>query len=55
MVESLENTKKLENRIIQMYMSKMNITQKELEEQLRRDVVWDAQTCLEKGLVDEVI
>jgi ATP-dependent protease ClpP protease subunit len=31
------------------------MTIEEVEEQLKKDVYWDSATCLEKGLIDEII
>ncbi len=55
MVESLENSKQLMEHIKSYYISRTKITKEELEEQLKKDVTWNAQVCLEKGLVDEII
>ncbi len=37
------------------YIKKTTITSEELEEQLKKDVTWNAEKCLEKGFVDEII
>lgn len=55
MLESIENSKQLMEHIKSYYLSKTKISAAELEEQLKKDVTWNAQTCLEKGLVDEII
>jgi ATP-dependent protease ClpP protease subunit len=38
-----------------MYLNRTKMTAEELDEQLKKDVSWNAQMCLEKGLVDEII
>ena len=38
-----------------MYLEKTKISEDELNECLKRDVVWDAQICLDKCLVDEIL
>jgi ATP-dependent Clp endopeptidase proteolytic subunit ClpP len=55
MLESIENSKQLMEHIKSYYITRTKLTSAELEEQLKRDVTWNAQTCLEKGLVDEII
>ena len=55
MVESIENSKQLMEHIKSYYLTRTKITKEELEEQLKKDVTWNAQICLEKGLVDEII
>jgi ATP-dependent Clp protease protease subunit len=53
--ESLENSKQLMDHIKDYYVKRTKITAEELDEQLKKDVTWNAKTCLEKGLVDEII
>ena len=53
--ESLDNSKQLMEHIKNWYLSRTKMTEEELEEQLKKDVSWNAQMCLEKGLVDEII
>ncbi len=55
MVESVENSKQLMDHIKSYYIKRTKITAEELEEQLKKDVTWNAQMCLDKGLVDEII
>jgi len=52
---SFENSNKLMDHIKSMYLTKTKINAEELEECLKKDIAWDAQTCLQKGLVDEII
>lgn len=53
--ESLDNSKQLMEHIKNWYLSRTKMSSEELDEQLRKDVSWNAQICLEKGLVDEII
>ncbi len=55
MVESVENSKQLMDHIKSYYIKRTKVTAEELEEQLKKDVTWNAQMCLDKGLVDEII
>jgi ATP-dependent Clp protease protease subunit len=55
MCESVENSKQLMEHIKSYYVKKTKITAEELDEQLKKDVIWNAKTCLEKGLVDEIV
>jgi len=53
--ESLDNSKQLMDHIKSFYLTHTNMTAKELKKQLKKDLSWNAQMCLEKGLVDEII
>lgn len=53
--ESLDNSKQLMEHIKNWYLSRTKMSSEELDEQLRKDISWNAQMCLEKGLVDEII
>jgi len=53
--ESMENSKQLMDHIKEYYVKRTKLTADELDEQLKKDVTWNAKTCLEKGLVDEII
>lgn len=53
--ESLDNSKQLMEHIKNWYLKRTKMTSEELDEQLKKDVSWNAQMCLEKGLVDEII
>ena len=43
------------DHIKEFYVKRTKLTSEELDEQLKKDVTWNAKTCLEKGLVDEII
>ena len=53
--ESLENSKQLMDHIKSYYISRTKMTADELDEQLKKDISWNAEMCLQKGLVDEII
>lgn len=53
--ESLDNSKQLMEHIKSYYLTRTKMTSEELDEQLKKDVSWNAQMCFEKGLVDEII
>jgi ATP-dependent Clp protease protease subunit len=53
--ESFDNSKQLMEHIKSYYLSRTKMTSEELDEQLKKDISWNAQMCLEKGLVDEII
>ena len=55
MAEDIENSRDLMTHIRDYYVKYTNMSADELDEQLKRDVCWNAATCLEKGLVDEII
>lgn len=52
--ESFENSKQLMEHIKQYYVKKTLMTYEELDEQLKKDICWDADMCIKKGLVDEI-
>ena len=53
--DDYKNIKKTHERIKDMYEEKTNLTRKDLVKILKHDLDWDAEECLEKGLVDEII
>ena len=55
LAESLENSKQLMEHIKNWYLTRTKMSVEELDEQLKKDVSWNANMCLEKGLVDEII
>jgi ATP-dependent protease ClpP protease subunit len=55
LLESFNNSKELMEHIKSYYLERTKMTSEELDEQLKKDVCWNAQICLEKGLVDEII
>lgn len=53
--EEYLNLKKVMDHITGYYMKKTNITKKALEKILTKDIIWNAEECLEKGLVEEIL
>ena len=55
MEDDMENSKMLMEKIKKIYKEHTNIPKKELNNILKHDLWWEAEKCLEYGLVDEVI
>ena len=53
--DTMENNDRLMKMIIDIYEEHTKIPKKELDNLLKRDLWWDAETCLKYGLVDEII
>lgn len=53
--DDMANSELLMKKIKGIYQEHTKIPKKKLEEILKRDLWWDADTCLEYGLVDEII
>jgi ATP-dependent protease ClpP protease subunit len=53
--EDFENNKKFMEDIKQIYKDHSNVNRRKLNDILKHDVWWDAKTCLNCGLVDEII
>jgi ATP-dependent protease ClpP protease subunit len=49
------NLQKTHDQIKQIYVEKTTLKRKNLSKILKHDIDWDAKTCLENGLVDEII
>ena len=54
MEEEMTNLKKLMDKIKEIYKKYTKIKEEDLEEILKHDYWWDANYCLEVGLVDEI-
>lgn len=50
--EEMENLKKIMDHITSYYMSKTKLTKKNLEKLLARDVIWNAEECISRGVAD---
>ena len=48
------NLKRIMKHILKMYDEKTKIKKKDLEGILKKDMIWDIEECINKGLVDEV-
>ena len=55
MIDDMENNKTLMDAIYSIYTEKTKIPAKVLKEVLKKDLYFDAKTCLKYGLVDEII
>ena len=53
--DAIENNDRLMKMIIDIYAEHTKIPKKELNNLLKHDLWWDADTCLKYGLVDEII
>ncbi len=53
MEDEMENNKKIMRRIKKIYKAHTTIPPEEMKEILKHDMWWDAEKCLEMGLVDE--
>jgi len=55
LVDDMENNTKLMDMIKKLYQEYTKVPQKELDEILKHDLWWDAEKCLEYGLVDKIL
>ena len=55
MKDDMKNSELLMETIIKIYEEHTRIPKSELKDLLKRDLWWDANTCLDYGLVDEII
>ena len=53
--DNYTNSQDLMNCIRKYYVENSKISNEEIVDQLKQDIMWDATNCLEKGLVDEII
>jgi ATP-dependent protease ClpP protease subunit len=53
--DDMENNHLIMNKIKGIYEQYTKIPKKQLDEILKHDLWWDAQTCLNYGLIDEII
>lgn len=53
--DDMKNSTELMNRIKQIYVKHSKLSEKELNKILKHDLYWDADKCLEVGLVDEIL
>ena len=52
--EEYSNLKKLMDHIIDFYMERTLFKRKQLEKILKKDIIWNATECIEKGLIHDV-
>ena len=55
MKDDMKNSEMLMKKIKAIYTEHCRIPEKVLEDILKRDIWWDAETCLKYGLVDEIL
>ena len=53
--DDMKNNESLMEKIYNVYEAKTRIPKAKLKEVLKRDLWWDAETCLKYGLVDEIV
>ena len=53
--DNFDNCNNLMDHIKNYYIKNTKLTKEELDIQLVKDLTWNAETCLEKGLVDKII
>jgi ATP-dependent Clp protease protease subunit len=52
--EEYTNSKKLMEHIKKIYADNTKIKKKELDGLLKKDLIWDVEECIEKGLINEI-
>jgi len=52
--EEYTNSKKIMEHIKKIYADNTNIRKKELDGILKKDLIWNAEECMEKGLIQEI-
>ena len=55
MEDDMHNSKMLMKKIKNIYRQYTKIPEDKMDEILKHDIWWDAEQCLEYGLVDEII
>ena len=55
MKDDMKNSEMLMKKIIGIYEEHTNIPKSKIKDILKRDLWWDAKTCLKYGLVDDII
>ena len=55
MQDDMQNSEMLMEKIRNIYRKYTKIPKKELDNILKHDIWWEAEKCLEYGLVDELI
>ena len=53
--DELQNQEQLMNRIKDIYLERTELTEEKIDDLLKHDLWLNADTCLEYGLVDEII
>jgi len=55
MKDDMKNNEMLMSKIIKIYEEHTTIPKSKIKDILKRDIWWDAKTCLKYGLVDDII
>ena len=55
LVDDMDNNTKLMEMIKKLYKEYTKVPEDKLEEILKHDLWWDAETCLEYGLIDKIL
>ena len=55
MRDQYANVDKLMNSIVKFYVERTKLKEEDLRVTLSRDKYWDANECLEAGLIDEIL
>ncbi len=55
MQDDMKNSEMLMKKIKNIYREHCSIPKTVLEDILKHDIWWDAETCLKYGLVDEIL
>jgi ATP-dependent protease ClpP protease subunit len=53
--EEIQNLKKTMDHVMSLYINHTKIKQGQLEKILKKDGIWNAEECLQKGLVDAIL
>lgn len=53
--DAFDNSTVLNDHIKNYYIKNTKLTKEELDEQMKQDVIWTPEKCLEKGLVDDIL
>lgn len=54
LTEEYDNLKKLMDHLIRFYSERTKITEKQLEKLLKKDTIWNATECIQKGVADAI-
>lgn len=55
LIDEFQNLTLLANHLKGIYLEKTKLSDAELIECLKNNIIWDAHMCLDKGLVDEIL
>jgi ATP-dependent protease ClpP protease subunit len=55
MQDDMQNSEMLMKKIKKIYSENTKIPKEELDKILKHDIWWEAEKCLEYGLIDEII